>query len=437
MNRFLIVGSGAAGIAAIQSIREVDKISEIVLVMGEKAGYYSRPGLAYFLNKEIPENQLFPYSKNDFSKLNIRIVYGIVEKVLPDIKNILFSDGKSIRYDKVLLALGAKAVRTSIPGNDLDGVIYLDMLSTTKTLIKKAKKAKTAVIVGGGITAIELVEGLVAHKVKVHFLLRKDRFWGNILDIEESRLIEKRLKEEGVIIHYQTEIKNIVGKKGKVFAINTNAGEEIRCQIVGFAIGVRPRIHIAEASGIKYKKGIWVNQYLETNFPDVYAAGDVAQVYDPHIDKHVVDSLWSLARKQGQIAGFNMAGKKEEYSKDVPFNVTRLAGLTTTLIGSIGQKGIDHQTEIVRGESETWHEIPDAIVCQNNFDNNHIRLMIGENTIIGALIMGDQTLSEAVHQIVDQKINIQSIRNDLLNSQVPLGETIADFWKNWSKENAY
>ena len=437
MSRFVIVGSGAAGIAAIQSIRELDKNSEIVLVMAEKEGYYSRPGLAYYLNKEIPEAQLFPFSKDDFSQMNLKIIFGIVESVLPETKAISFSDGKTIRYDKLLIAVGAKAVRSSISGTDLDGIIYLDMLSTIKIAIKKAKKAKTAVIVGGGITAIELVEGLIAQKVKVHFLLRKDRFWGNVLDSEESQLVENRLKDEGVVIHYQTEIESISGKKGKVFAIRTKTGEEIPCQIVGFAIGVRPRLHIAEKRGIKSERGILVNEFLETNFPDVYAAGDVAEVYDPHIGKHILDSLWDLARSQGKIAGFNMAGKKKKYIKDVPFNVTRLAGLTTTIIGAIGQKGMDTKAEIVRGESETWQEIPDALVSQYKFDSNRIRLMIGENTIVGALIMGDQTLSEALHQIVNQKIDISTIRDKLLQSQVPLGETLANFWKEWRKENAY
>ncbi|MBT6152508.1 MAG: NAD(P)/FAD-dependent oxidoreductase, partial [Chloroflexi bacterium] len=142
MSRFVIVGSGAAGIAAIQSIRELDKNSEIVLVMAEKEGYYSRPGLAYYLNKEIPEAQLFPFSKDDFSQMNLKIIFGIVESVLPEKKAISFSDGKTIRYDKLLIAVGAKAVRSSISGTDLDGIIYLDMLSTIKIAIKKAKKAK-------------------------------------------------------------------------------------------------------------------------------------------------------------------------------------------------------------------------------------------------------------------------------------------------------
>ena len=162
----------------------------------------------------------------------------------------------------------------------------------------------------------------------------------------------------------------------------------------------------------------------------------MAQVFDPLAGKAVVDSLWDPARKQGHTAGLNMAGNKMPYLKDVPFNVTRLAGLTTSIIGAVGQKDNDHKTEIVRGESETWHQIPDAIVCQNNFESNRIRLMIGEKKILGAIVMGDQTLSEAVHQLVNQKVDISQIRDTLVLGKMPISETLALFWQQWRKENA-
>lgn len=436
MTRYVVIGSGAAGIAALMAIRSVDKNGELILVMAEKEGYYSRPGLAYYLNKELSDKHLFPFTKIDFEALKVQMIHGEVKNIEHNSHIIRLLNGKIIQFDKLLIAVGASAVPATIPGNELKGVVYLDRLSKTKELIKSARKAKIAVVVGGGITAIELVEGLVSQNVKVHFFLRKERFWGNVLDKEESCLIERRLKDEGVIIHYQTEADEIIAKKGKVFAIKTKGGKEIRCQMVAFAIGVRPRVQIANNSGIDFDRGILVNQYLETNLPNIYAAGDVAQVFDPLAGKSVVDSLWDPARKQGHTAGLNMAGQKKPYVKDVPFNVTRLAGLTTSIIGVVGNGNNKYQTEIVRGESETWHQIPDAIACQNNLENNRIRLMIGKKYILGAIIMGDQTLSEAVHQLIKQKVDISLVRDTLLIDQAPISDTLALFWQQWRKEHA-
>ncbi len=436
MKKFVIVGSGAAGIAAIEAIRNVDNISEIILVQGEADGYYSRPGLAYYLSKEISEDLLFPFSQKDFQKLQVTLFMGIANKLDATSKTLHFVSGKTLKYDKLLIAVGAQAVKTKIPGHDLDGIIYLDIIKSTKSILKRARKAKSAIVIGGGITALEIVEGLLANKVKVHFFLRKDRYWGNVLDHTESKLVEERLKEDGVSIYYNTEAEEVLGKKGKVIGVITKNGENIACQLVAFAIGVRPRIQIAKNSGIHYEKGILVNSFLETNLPDVYAAGDVTQVFDPRVGKAVVDSLWDLARKQGTVAGKNMTGMKISYSKDVPFNVTRLAGLTTSIIGSVGIIGEEKNIEIVRGESEAWQHIPDAIVSQNNFENNSIRLVIGENNILGAVVMGDQTLSDALHQIINKEIDISGIRNILINNKTEIIETLALFWKNWKMTNA-
>jgi NADPH-dependent 2,4-dienoyl-CoA reductase/sulfur reductase-like enzyme len=120
----------------------------------------------------------------------------------------------------------------------------------------------------------------------------------------------------------------VFGKRGKVAGVKTTDGRIINCDIVGIAIGIQPRMGIAESAGLTTNRGILVDEYLRTNNEDIYAAGDVAQVYDPLVGKAILDSLWGPARKQGFIAGLNMTGKKTPYAKGMPFNVTRLAGLT-------------------------------------------------------------------------------------------------------------
>jgi NADPH-dependent 2,4-dienoyl-CoA reductase/sulfur reductase-like enzyme len=162
---------------------------------------------------------------------------------------------------------------------------------------------------------------------------------------------------------------------------------------------------------------------------DIFAAGDVAEVYDPIRGKAILDSLWAPARKQGYTAGKNMAGQRIPYYKGIPFNVTRLAGLTTTIIGALGGREVDADVVgIVRGDSEGWRQMPDAIVTQANFDVNRLRLMVGETHLVGALLMGDQTLSRAIHHIIVDKIDITPIREKLVHSGNSIVDVIADFW---------
>ena len=265
---------------------------------------------------------------------------------------------------------------------------------------------------------------------------RGDRYWSNVLDETESRIVEHRLKEEGVQIHYQTELAEVVGKKGRVTGVATVDGRKINCDIVGIAIGIQPRKGLAETAGIKLNRGISVNETLNTSDPDIFAAGDVAEVFDPTVGKAILDSLWAPARRQGYIAGLNMTGKKTPYFKGVPFNVTRLAGLTTTIIGALG--GRDEDTDvigIVRGDSEGWRQTPDAIAAQSNFNVNRMRILVGYKQLVGALLMGDQTLSRAIHHIIVEKVDISPIRDRLLQPELSITDVIADFWAEISPTN--
>ncbi|MFN2233243.1 MAG: FAD-dependent oxidoreductase, partial [Anaerolineales bacterium] len=249
-------------------------------------------------------------------------------------------------------------------------------------------------------------------------------------------IVESRLRHEGVQIHYHTELAEIIEKRGRVAGVITQNGEQIKCKTLAVAIGIQPRIELAVKAGLQTSRGILVNEYLQTNSPDIFAAGDVAQVYDPYSGKSVVDSLWGPARLQGHAAGLNMTGIATPYSKAVPFNVTRLAGLTTTIIGTVGRGSDLDLMGIARGDSETWRQLPDAIAAQSDFDVNRLRIMVGTEHLIGAIVMGDQTLSQPLYQLILNRVNISPICDNLLNPNVLLGDIISNFWAQWSSQNA-
>jgi NADPH-dependent 2,4-dienoyl-CoA reductase/sulfur reductase-like enzyme len=436
MRRYVIVGAGAAGIAAAEAIRCHDPAGDILLISEEKDGFYSRPGLAYYLTGEITERQLYPFSEQDFRRLNAHRKHARAVRVHTQSHQLVFSDGVQLPYDRLLIATGAMAAPVKTPGSQLAGVVKLDNLEDARGILKQAHKGHSAVVVGGGITALEIVEGLAEHGVKVHYFLRGDRYWGNVLDEGESRIVERRLKEEGVQIYYQTEMVEILEKRGRVAGVLTKDGRQIKCDLVAIAIGVLARKELAEASGLDADRGVLVDEYLQTSAPDVFAAGDVAQVFDPASGKALLDSLWGPAREQGNAAGCNMAGLRTPYYKRTPFNVTRLARLTTTIIGAVGGGRDDDVLGIVRGDSEAWRQLPDAIAAQSDFDVNHLRVLVGERTLVGAILMGDQTLSRPLQQLVTERVDITPIHERLLQPKAPVGDLIAGFWTEWRSRHA-
>jgi nitrite reductase (NADH) large subunit len=425
---YVIIGSGVAGIAAIEAIRSLDSDSDVTLIGNDPYGFYSRPGLAYYLTGELHDKALFPRTPDDLKKLNFRYIKGKVTRISRAEHVLELQNQSRLPYDRLLIAVGAQAMPLEVPGANLEGVLKLDHMSDAKLILKQARRGKTAVVVGGGITALELVEGLLSRGMKVHYLLRGDRYWSNVLDEQESLIIEHRLQEEGVRLTYHAEVIEVLGRNGKVSGVRLLNGQMLKCDLVAYAIGIRPRVDLAKQAGLAIDRGILVNQFLQTNDPNIFAAGDVAQAYDPMSGRSILDSLWAPARQQGHVAGLNMAGRKTAYVKAPPFNVTRLAGLTTTIIGTVGRGRDDDLVGIARGDSETWRQLPDSMVAQTGFEVNRLRLLVGEKTLLGAIIMGDQKLSFPLEKIISEHLDISPIREQLLAPNAKVSDVIAEFW---------
>jgi nitrite reductase (NADH) large subunit len=435
--KYVIIGAGVAGIAAIEAIRSIypspfgrgqGEGVEITVIGDDPHGFYSRPGLAYYLTGELPDKALFPRTDDDFRALNFRYVKGRVTRILRAEHILELENQSQIPYDRLLIAMGAQALPLEVPGANLEGVLKLDHMEDAKRILKHARRGAAAVVIGGGITALELTEGLRSRGMNVHYLLRGDRYWRGVLDEQESHLIEARLRAEGVTLHHHAEVIEVMGRNGRVSGVRLLNGPTLKCDLVAYAIGIRPRVDLAKQAGLAIDRGILVNEYLQTNDPDIYAAGDVAQAYDPMSGRSILDSLWNPARQQGSTAGLNMTGRKTAYIKAAPFNVTRLAGLTTTIIGTVGRSRDEDLVGIARGDSETWRELPDAIVAQSGFDVNRLRLMVGEKTLLGAIVMGDQKLSFPLEKIISGNVDISPIRERLLAPNAKIGDILADFW---------
>jgi len=434
MRRYVIIGSGAAGVSAAETIRRSDPNGDVWLLTADPDGYYSRPGLAYYLTGDVPRKQLFPFQAEHWRGLGVHWHTSPVTTIDPARHQVLTASGHGLTYDRLLIATGAEAQLPDIPGNKLEGVVRLDSMQDADLIIRLARRGQPAVVTGGGITALELVEGLAARGMKVHYLLRGERYWNSVLDESESRIVESRLKDEGVRIHYQTRLLEIEGRGGKVSHAKINDGSadsHLACAVVAIAIGIRPRVGLAKSIGLSVERGVRVSEAMQTSLPDIFAAGDVAEVLDPLSGEYVLDSLWSPAVEMGAVAGRSMAGLTAAYRKAAPFNVTRLAGLVTTIIGQVavgGEKSREKDTQgIMRGDSEVWRKHPEAVVAENYDGSNRLRLYLRGARLAGALVMGDQSLSLPLQRLVRGQHDLGDLRIALTSP----GARIADVLRNY------
>ncbi len=424
--RYVIVGNGPAGLTAAEAIRRDDASADIRIVGGENHPYYSRPGLAYLLTGSIPESALFSRPDSDYRQLGLTRTVGIAHRIEREAHRLVLTDGQVLPYDRLMLAVGSRAVRPPTPGMELEGVVTMDSLDDTRALIRLARSAKRACVVGGGITALELAEGLAARGVETHYLMRGDRYWGSVLDPHESALVEARLEEDGIRLHREVEVGRVIGHRGKVVALETNTASQMPCDMLAVAVGTQPRVELAQAAGVETGKGIWTDAAFQTSDADIFAAGDVAEMLDAKSGKRSLEALWSVAMEHGRIAGANMAGAQEHYRRPAPFNVTKIGGVTTTLIGAVGTgRSETDLLTLSRGDSQAWREQLDAFAVVADRGADHMRLVVGEDRIVGAVVMGDQAFSRPLQHLIRDRVDIRWVRDRLVSGPAEVRQALA------------
>lgn len=439
----LIIGNGAAGMSAAEEIRRRSPHSAITILSDEPYPMYSRPGLAYLLTGEIAEPNIFCRTAEDYARLRSPLIHAHVTALDLAARSVRLSDGRTLPFDTLLLATGATPVRASFPSSDLDGVVYLDTLENIQDLLRRISNgARTAVVVGGGITAMEMAEGLRQRGLTVHYLLRKETIWSALLSDAQARIVERRALSRGIQLHHDSEIAQVVGRGGRVIGVRTTGGDHIECDIVGAAVGVRPNITLTKGTPIQTERGILVDEWLQSSVPGVFAAGDAAQVYDQWSGERRVDDLWSSAVAAGRVAGANMTGARVSYVKGAPFNAARVFGIHVTCIGQAGadsRNGNDDPNETLQyqshGSSEVWWARPGGPYgsAWSHDGDNSVRIVLRDHLIVGALILGNQDLADPLRDLISHRVDISPIRDQLRSNEPALGSIVRRFWQDWQR----
>jgi NADPH-dependent 2,4-dienoyl-CoA reductase/sulfur reductase-like enzyme/nitrite reductase/ring-hydroxylating ferredoxin subunit len=313
--KIVIVGGGAAGLAAADMLRRQEFSGSIVMLSNDAAPPVDRPNLSKdYLAGSAPEDWL-PLRPDDFyaqNDIDLRLKINVTS-IDTKAHDVIVADGGPIRYDRLLLATGAEPVRLPIPGADQPHVHVLRTLADSRAIIESSKGARRAIVIGASFIGLEAAAALRARDIEVHVVAPEQRPMERVLGSDMGDFVRALHEEHGVIFHLGDTVAMIDGKRATL-----KSGGVLEADVVVVGVGVRPRVGLAEQAGLKMDRGVAVNEFLETSVTGIYATGDIARWPDPHSQDNIRVEHWVVAERQGQTAARNMLGQREVFDA-VPF----------------------------------------------------------------------------------------------------------------------
>lgn len=341
--RFVIIGNSAAGRSAARAIQAVSPGAAVTVLSAEPVAFYCRPLLPDLiggmeLDQFLSAGSLYPETGLDL-RLGVEVT-----GLDTDARQLTLADGSTVGYDYLLLATGSAPVVVPWPGADVEGIAYFRTYADALRIAGDMATARRAVVVGGGLLGLEFVRAFVARGLAVTLLVREDHVGFPGVDRRGAPLLEAALRDLGVEVALEEEVAEFVSASGRVSGVKTSRDRLLECDLVGVAVGARPRVELAREAGIAVDRGILVDRAFATSDPGVYAAGDCAQAWDLLRGVQRVNTSWLLAREQGELAGLAMAGAEVEYPGAVAVNYQLAAGLPFCSMGNANPENEDGLT---------------------------------------------------------------------------------------------
>lgn len=331
--QYVVIGAGPAGVVAAEHLRKYDPDSKVTIIGGESEPPYSRMAIPYYLVKMIKEDGThLRKASGHYDQLGIGVEHGRVTAIDNKSKSVSM-DGRSVSYDKLLLATGASPLTPPIPGTNLEGVHHCWDLADAREIIKFCEPGKRIALIGAGFIGCIILEALAESGAEVHVMEMENRMVPRMMNDMAGGMIKQWCENKGVKVHTSTQVKGIE-RKGGALKLSLSDGPEIEADLVITATGVAPNVDFARGSGIDVDQGILVNEYLQTSDENIYAAGDCAQGRDFSTGEFSVQAIQPTAVEHGRIAANNMVKGNDHYHwGSVNMNVLATMGLISSSFG--------------------------------------------------------------------------------------------------------
>jgi NADPH-dependent 2,4-dienoyl-CoA reductase/sulfur reductase-like enzyme/nitrite reductase/ring-hydroxylating ferredoxin subunit len=311
----VIVGGGAAGLAAALTLRREGYENSLTILSADEEAPYDRPNLSKdFLAGTAPPEWMPLRSPEFYQENHIDLTLGARVAALDvALKRVTLADGRQLSFDRLLIATGAEPVRLAIPGATADNVLYLRTFADSRAIVARAEGAKRVVILGASFIALETAAALRTRGIAVD-VVGQDRVpMERVLGAELGRFVQSLHESHGVQFHLGA---TVAGISGRTFTLS--GGTKVEADFMVAGIGVRPNVELAEKAGLTVDRGVQVDEYLQTSASGIFAAGDIARWPDSHSGGRIRVEHWVVAERQGQTAARNVLGCREKFAA-VPF----------------------------------------------------------------------------------------------------------------------
>ena len=354
-NTVILGGGMVAGYAAKQLVELGLPKGELAILSADNAVPYERPPLSKsFLAGKDSEDSI-KINPDDFYKeqgIDLKLECRVASVDLKR-KRLILEGGDEFGFQKLIIATGARPRTLNIPGSKLQNLFYLRTLNDSKAIRNAAEKAKHAVVIGGGFIGMEVTAVLAQKGIDVALVLNDDRVFKKLFSPEMSSFFEAYYAARGVRLIKSMSVTEFRGGGGVNSAVLRDK-QTIPCDLVLAGIGVQPAIEVVTNSGLEVGDGILVNEYLQANHPDVFAAGDVANYQDVVFEKRRRVEHWDNAVSQGQYCARSVMGDKAPF-RHVPYFFSDVFDLSYEYWGdSSGADQVVHRGDLSSNSFSVW-----------------------------------------------------------------------------------
>jgi NAD(P)H-nitrite reductase large subunit len=400
MEHIAIIGNGISGVTAARHIRK-NSDKRITLISSESKYFFARTALMYVYMGHMKFEHTAPYEKGFWKKNNIELKKGFVNTVHPDKKQLDFTNGTILKYDKLIIASGSKPSKYGWKGQNLNrvfGMYHKQDLDKLEKFAPNKEVCQRAVIVGGGLIGIELAEMLRSREIPVTFLVRENSFWNGVLPKEESEMINKHIEEHHIDLRLGVNLREIkAAENGQLKSVVIDeTGEEILCDVIGVAAGVTPNVNFLRGSGIEVNRGIMVNRFLETNIEGIYAIGDCAEQREAIGQRRNIEAVWYTGRMMGETVAQSICGNKTKYKPGNWFNSAKFLDIEYQTYGWVWAEEKENETHFY------WEHKDGKKCIRINFDTE-------THQFIGINIFGIRMRHEFFDNALNEKKTVESV----------------------------